>query len=351
MGKAIVVEKPQKGRKRRISSSLLLYMLSAGLVVGMILSIMIGAASISLEQVLLAFWQYNAENVQHYTILSVRLPRALAAAAAGACFAVSGAIMQGLTRNPLASPSIMGVSAGSSLAIVLAIIYIPMLAYYEKIILSMLGAAIGSLLVYSIGAASAKLGGAGAVSHVRLALAGSCISALFGALSEGLQLYYGQAQNVMLWYAAGIAGIKWMDVLVLLPALFIGGVIAASISTQLSVLALGEDAAAGLGNRSGRTKLLGALAVLLLTGGAVAVCGPISFIGLIVPHLVRYIAGVDYRYILPCSAFGGALLLLLADTGSRLVNMPRETPAGIITALIGVPFFLYLARKEGRVKV
>ncbi|WP_127581986.1 FecCD family ABC transporter permease [Paenibacillus koleovorans] len=334
-------------KKRRIAPSLLVCLLAAAFVPCVILSVATGAAHISTATVIEAFLHYKADSIQHYTVLSVRLPRALTAILAGACFAISGAIMQGLTRNPLASPSIMGVSAGSSFAIVLVFAFTPYLAYHQIILVSMLGAACGTVLVYGVGTLGA-ISRSQHYTNVKLALAGATVSALLGAFAEGIQIYYGISQNIMLWYAAGISGVKWLDVRVILPWAIGGFVSALVISRTLSVLALGEEMAVGLGQRIRATKLLGALTVFVLTGSAVAVAGPISFIGLMVPHLARFLIGVNYRWIVPCSGLLGGLLLLLADTLSRLVNMPRETPVGIITAMLGVPFFLYLARKDGR---
>ncbi|MEI7026681.1 FecCD family ABC transporter permease [Paenibacillus sp. y28] len=334
-------------KKRRLSPSFFIGLLAAGIVAGTLLSIATGSANISLQTVLDAFVRYDAGSVQHYTVLSVRLPRAILALLVGGSLAAAGAIMQGMTRNPLASPSIMGVSAGSSFAVVAAFAFWPFLSYHQVIAVSLAGAAAATLLVYGAGTL-ASLSSAGPRAHVKLALAGAAVSALLGAMSHGIQLYYGLAQDVMLWYAAGLAGVKWVDVVTVLPWVCSGLAAAGFLSGSITLLALGEDVAAGLGQRVKRVKLLGALTVFVLTGAAVAVAGPIGFIGLIIPHLTRFLIGVDYRIVIPCSALLGGWLLLMADTVSRMVNPPQETPVGIITALLGVPFFLYLARKEGR---
>ncbi|CAG7649445.1 Iron-uptake system permease protein FeuB [Paenibacillus solanacearum] len=336
-----------QSEKRRIRPSLLLCGLLLALIVGTAGAVVTGAASIRLSTVAEAFRSYDPEQVSHYTIMSVRLPRAIIAILAGASFAISGAIMQGMTRNPLASPGLMGVSAGSGFAIVLVFVVAPYLAYHQMIAVSMIGAACGTLLVYGVGVLGAA-SRSQQYRNVKLALAGSAVSALLGACAEGLQIYYGLAQTVMQWYTAGLSGVKWIDVRVMLPWTAAGGCAALAISRSLSALALGDEIASGLGQRVARTKWIGACAVFALTGSAVAIVGPISFIGLMVPHLVRFLIGVNYRWIIPCAGLMGGALLLFADTASRLVNMPRETPAGIITAVLGVPFFLYLARQDGR---
>ncbi|MBC6168000.1 iron ABC transporter permease, partial [Listeria booriae] len=168
------------------------------------------------------------------------------------------------------------------------------------------------------------------------------------ALSEGIAIYFKLSQDLAFWFAGGVAGVKWSQIAVVWPWL-LGALFAAIlISKSVTILSLGDDIAVGLGQNTTRTKLLSMLIVLILAGLAVSVVGPVGFIGLIVPHLVRYMVGVDYRWIIPCSAIVGALLTLYADIGARMVNPPYETPISVIFALIGVPFFLYVARKERR---
>ncbi|WP_341416727.1 iron ABC transporter permease [Paenibacillus filicis] len=334
-------------QKRRLSPSFLIFLVSAGILAGLLISVTTGAASISPTTVKEAFLHYDRTSVQHYTVMSVRLPRAVIAVLIGAGLAVSGAIMQGMTRNPLASPSIMGVSAGSGFAVVGAFIFFPALSYQAMILVSMAGAALGTMLVFGAGTAASYIGSA-SHTHVRLALAGAAVSAMLGAVSEGMQIYYGIAQDIMFWYAAGISGVKWVHVQTMLPWAAAGLTAGMLLARSITLLGLGEDSAAGLGLRVGRVKLAGALTVFVLTGSAVAVAGPIGFIGLMIPHLTRFLIGVDYRWVIPCSALLGGFLLLAADTAARLVNPPQETPVGILTALLGIPFFLYLARKEGK---
>ncbi|GAA3410188.1 FecCD family ABC transporter permease [Paenibacillus hodogayensis] len=331
--------------KRRLRPSFLLLLSGTAIAAGLALSVTTGAADIRLDTALNALLHYDENQVQHYTVMSVRLPRALTAVLVGACFGISGAMMQGMTRNPLASPSLMGVSAGAGFALVIAMALFPGLSYQRMIFVSLLGAAFGTLIVYAAGTISSSLA-SGANAHVRLALAGAAVSAMLHALSEGIQIYYGIAQEVMYWYAAGIAGVKWEDVRAILPWTVAGVLSALMLSRSITLLSLGDEVAAGLGQRLKRVKLLGSLTVFMLTGAAVAVAGPIGFIGLVIPHLTRFLIGVDYRYVIPCSGMLGGALLVTADTIARLVNPPQETPVGILTALIGVPFFLYLARKE-----
>ncbi|MCT2345967.1 iron ABC transporter permease [Niallia taxi] len=313
------------------------------LVVTMCLSIIYGAADISVSTVWQSILHYDPQSTQHQIIHRLRWPRAVAAALIGACLAVSGAIMQGMTRNALASPSIMGVTAGAGFMIAIGFAFFPSASNVLLLFLAFLGAGLGIMLVFSIGALSKR-----GLTPIKLALAGSAVTALLSSIATGIALFFDIAKDISFWYAGGVAGVQWTSIKLLLPAAIVGILIALFISRSITVLSLGEDVAAGLGQRTGVFKFLGTIAVLLLTGAAVAVGGTIGFVGLVIPHIVRFIVGPDYRLIIPCSAVIGALLLVISDVGARVVNPPFETPLGAITALIGVPFFLYLARREGR---
>ncbi len=315
-----------------------------------LLSLMAGAATIQAETVWQSFVKFHPDHVHHYTIREIRLPRTIMAFIVGACFAVAGAVMQGVTRNPLASPGLMGVSAGAGFAIVCAFAFLPGLGYHQLIVVSMAGSALGTLIVYGVGAA-ASLTTSGSYAHVKFALAGAAVGGMLGAVSQGIEIYFGVMTKVMYWYAAGVAGVKWFDVHVIAPWAAAGLVLAIALSRSITVLGLGEDVAAGLGQQVKRVKALAALAVFLLVGAAVAVSGPIGFVGLMIPHITRYLIGIDYRYVIPCSAMLGGGLLVAADSLCRIVNPPFETPVGVLTSLIGVPFFLFLARRSGRISL
>ncbi len=271
------------------------------------------------------------------------MPRALAGAMVGACFATAGAIMQGMTRNPLADPGLLGVNAGAGFVLALCFAYLPGLPFHQLILFSFAGAALGAGLVYGIGSLAK-----GGLTPVRLALAGAAVGALLVALSEGIAIYYHIAQDLAFWYAGGVAGTKWLQVNILAPWVAAGMTGALLLSRSITVLSLGDEIASGLGQRTGLVKLAGTAIVLVLAGAAVSAVGSIGFVGLVIPHVARYLVGVDYRWIIPCSAMLGSLLMVLADIGARMINPPYETPVGAIIALIGVPFFLYLARKERR---
>lgn len=315
----------------------------AALVLGIAVSISLGAAEIDLRSVWEAVFFFNPSVTEHQIIQELRLPRVLGGAMVGACFAVSGAIMQGMTRNPLADSGLLGLNAGAGFVIAICFSFFPGLPYMYLILFSFLGAGLGAVLVYGV-SSMAK----GGLTPVRLVLAGAALSALLSALSEGIALYFQVGQDMAFWYAGGAAGIKWIHLKIMLP--WIGAAIlgAIALSRSITMLSLGDDIAKGLGQRTGLVKLAGAVIVLVLAGAAVSVVGAVGFVGLIIPHVTRKLVGVDYRLIIPCSAVLGSLLVVLADLAARMVNPPYETPVGAVVALIGVPFFLYLARKERR---
>ncbi|MDF1508655.1 iron ABC transporter permease [Robertmurraya sp. DFI.2.37] len=309
----------------------------------MISSIHFGAADLSFKSVWEAIFSYDGDKSSHVIVRELRLPRALAAVTVGAALAVAGAIMQGMTRNPLASPSIMGVTAGSSFLIAIAFAIFPAISYTGLIAFSFLGAALGTILVFGISSLSK-----GGITPVKLALAGSAITSLLSSLSTAIGIRFNVSKDISYWYAGGVSAVQMEQLMYVAPFVLAGLILAIILSRSISILSLGEDIAKGLGQNTGAIKFLGTITVLFLTGAAVSIAGMIGFVGLVIPHIARFLVGVDYRWIIPCSAVLGGLLLLVADIASRLLNAPFETPVGAVTAIIGVPFFLYLARKEGR---
>ncbi|ALX48672.1 FecCD family ABC transporter permease [Lentibacillus amyloliquefaciens] len=303
------------------------------------LSVSLGAADIHLSIIWQAVFNFNDNVTSHQVIQELRLPRALAAVMTGAFLAVSGAVMQGLTRNSLASPSIMGVTNGAAFALVLVMAFYPAVSNFGMTLASFAGAGVTVILIFMIGSISP-----GGLTPVKLALAGVAIGTLLSSLSSVIALHFQLEKQLGFWMAGGLAGTDWASIQVLLISGAVGMLIALMISKSMTVLNLGEDVAAGLGQNNIVIKIMGIITVLLLTGAAVSVAGAIGFIGLIIPHMTRFIMGTDYRWIIPVSALFGALLLVLSDVVSRLINAPYETPVGAITSLIGVPFFLYLAR-------
>jgi iron complex transport system permease protein len=324
-------------------------LLSTGLLIlAFVFSITKGAADIPLTTVWNAVFYFDSGETHHLIVRDLRLPRVSAGALVGAALAVAGAVMQGVTRNPLADSGLMGLNAGAGLALSLCFAFFPGLPYTRIILFSFLGAGLGAALVNGIafaGAASLRRGGA---TPMRLVLAGAAVSALLAALSQGIALYFNVAQGIMFWTVGGVASSNWEQIRIMLPWILGALFGAAALSPAISLLSLGEDTAKGLGVNTQAVHILCSLIVLVLAGVSVSVVGAVSFVGLIIPHIARFLVGVDYRRLIPFSAVLGALLMVLADLGARMLNPPFETPVGAVISLIGVPFFMYLARRQRR---
>ncbi|WP_404407224.1 FecCD family ABC transporter permease [Jeotgalibacillus malaysiensis] len=298
-----------------------------------------GAADTTLRDVFRAAFTGD-RSATSLVLIEIRFPREVAAVVVGASLAVSGAIMQGMTRNPLADPGLLGLTAGANAALAAAFAFIPGINYMGIIIACFIGAAVGAGLVFGI--ASLKRGG---FSPIRVVLAGAAVSAFLFAISEGIALTFRLSQNVAQWTAGGLIGTTWTQLELLIP-ITAGGMIAAVLfSKQLTILSLSEEVAVGLGSKTGQVKAVFFVLTVLLAGSAVALAGNIAFAGLLVPHIVRAIVGTDYRFILPMCVLIGGSFMLFADTFGRLINAPFETPVAAIVAMLGLPFFLYVVRK------
>jgi len=321
-------------------------MLAAGVAVllfSFVLSVSLGAANIDFLTVWEAMWRMGAGSQEHQIIWGIRLPRVIGAAMVGAAFAVAGAVMQGMTRNPLADSGLLGINAGSAFALSLCFALLPELPYIYLVMFSFAGAALGAAMVYGIGSLSR-----GGLAPIRLVLAGAAVSALLGALSEGIALYFNTGQDLAFWYSGGVSGTRWSHLAVIGPWLLAALAAVIAMSRSVTILSLGEETAVGLGENVARVKLAGMIIVVVLAGLAVAVVGAVSFVGLIVPHVARRIVGYDYRLIIPTSAVFGAVFVTLADLAARILNPPYEIPIGAVIALVGIPFFLYVAGKGER---
>ncbi|WP_414552080.1 FecCD family ABC transporter permease [Anabaena sp. CCY 0017] len=320
----------------------------AGLVLGLLIlliclifSVTLGAADISWQTVYTALIDFDGSK-DHLIIRTVRLPRSLLAVMVGAAISVSGALMQGITRNPLADPGILGINAGASFAVVIAIFIFGTSAPSVYIWYAFAGAGITAISVYFL----ASLGRSG-ITPLNLTMAGAAISALLASLITTILIVSQRTlEEIRFWLAGSLAGADSSLIAQVLPYISIGLILAFLLGRQITILSLGEDIAQGLGQKTLWIKISAAISVFLLQGSAVAVAGGIGFIGLIVPHIVRFFVGVDYRWILPYSALFGSILLLSSDIFARLVIRPQEIPVGIMTALVGAPFFIYLAKNK-----
>ncbi|KPB69104.1 iron-dicitrate ABC transporter permease FecC [Pseudomonas cannabina] len=276
-----------------------------------------------------------------YIVAQLRVPRALCAALVGACLGVAGALMQGITRNRLASPSLFGVTAGAALGLALFSTGLVALPFPGgALLMTCLGGALAWITVFSLGGAWSP-----ATAQGRLVLAGVAVAALCAALTRlTVILVEAQAQSVLNWLAGSLANVGAEQLQLLWPCTLIGLVLAIACAPRLNLINLGEDAARSLGVRIGALRLLVFVVSLLLVGASVCAVGPIGFVGLIAPNIARQWLGNDYRWLIPISAGLGAAIVLASDLISRAVAFPVETPAGVVTALIGAPFFLILAR-------
>jgi iron complex transport system permease protein len=306
-----------------------------------VIAMIFGAADISVKDVWLALTS-TASGDKISIIREIRLPREIAAIFVGAALAVSGAIMQGMTRNPLADPGLLGLSAGANAALAITIALIPSTNYFGTMVACFIGAAVGASMVFGIGAM--KRGG---FSPLRIVLAGSAVSAFLYAVAEGIGIYFKISKDVSMWTAGGTIGTTWGQLFVIVPFILIGILISFLLSRQLTILSLNEEIAVGLGQNITRIKAILFIVIILLAGASVALVGNMAFIGLMIPHIVRAIVGKDYRYVLPMSAIVGATFMLFADTLGRTINSPFETPVVAIVAILGLPFFLFIVRKGG----
>jgi iron complex transport system permease protein len=310
------------------------------LILCLLWSITLGAADITPNVVYEALFAFDATNFAHLIIQTVRLPRVLAGIVVGGALAVAGAIMQGVTRNPLADSGILGINSGAAFAVVVAVYILgtPTLSTYA--LFGLLGAGIAAALVYTLGSA-----GRGGATPLRLTLAGVILSAFVTSFTTAILIFDQETlDQIRFWTAGSLAGRKMDLVVQTAPYMLVGLAGAFILSRQITTLSLGDDVAKGLGQNTGWVKLLAAGLVVLLAGGAVALAGPIGFVGLVVPHVVRFLVGIDYRWVIPYAAVLGAILVTLADVGSRVLIRPQELPVGIVMAFIGAPFFIALAR-------
>jgi iron complex transport system permease protein len=302
-------------------------------------SVRFGAARIGTWDVIGAFVNYGGSE-EDLIVRTLRVPRALIAALVGAALAVAGAIIQGLTRNPLSDPGILGIEAGAALAVVCSVFLLGASSLTTYALFAFAGAAVAAIFVYGLG----TLGGA--MTPMKLVVAGAALAALLSSLTTAVLIFNRRTlEEIRFWLAGSVAGRDLELLLQVLPFVGFGLLLAFALGRRITALTLGEDVATGLGQRTAWVRFLSVLTVVLLAGGVVAVAGPIGFVGLVVPHVARFLVGVDYRWILPYSAVLGAVLLVSADIAARLVLRPQEVPVGVMTAVVGAPFFIHLVRR------
>lgn len=312
----------------------------AGITLCFIASLAFGARYINFADVIDALM--HPDNTSFGAlVVRERLPRTVFSILAGASLGVAGALMQAITRNPIADPSILGVNTGASLFVVSGIAFFQINTAGQYIWFALAGAALTAIFVYGIGSL-----GSGGATPIKLALAGAATSAALSSLVSAIILPRTEVMNAFrFWQVGSVSGAGWDQIIKVLPFLIVGMVIGILVTPALNTLALGDDVATGLGVRTGFIRIFGACAGVLLCGATTALSGPIGFVGLMIPHTMRLICGPNMRYILPMSAVGGAVLLTVSDIVGRLIGNPGELEAGIVTAFFGAPILIMIAMR------
>ncbi|MGC5629499.1 FecCD family ABC transporter permease [Georgenia sp. Z1344] len=330
-----------RGSATRARIAALLIGVGALVVLG-VLSIVVGSSHIPLPTVLDSLTGGDVPPTEQHAVTGLRLPRTIAAVAVGAALAVAGALMQALTRNPLAEPGLLGVSAGSSFAVAMAISLLGVSAPSAYVWFALAGAFLATVAVTLI----SRTGG-GRVDPVRIVLAGVALSAVLSGILGALRLSDPRTFNALQVWEAGILSGRGLDVVgAVAPLLIPGLVLALLLGKALNGVAMGDDVATSLGVSLRRTRVLSVVAITVLAGSATAIAGPIAFIGLMVPHAARRFAGADQRWVLALSLVLGPVLMIGADILARLVVWPAEMPVGLVSALIGAPVLVALARRR-----
>ena len=334
---------PQTRSGPRIGLGSGLAVLVVLLVGSCLLSLFVGSRSIGWGSILDAIRGVRLTDYDVIQIRSGRIPRTLIGLAVGAALGLAGTLMQGVTRNPLADPGLLGVNAGAAFALVVGIVVFGVTSPEQYVWFAFVGAALASVGVYLIASAGPR-----GAAPTALVLAGAAVSALLVGLTALMLLGSITAfDDFRRWTVGSLAGRNATVLIQVLPYLALGAVLALTLGRGLNVLTLGEDVARSLGQHVGRTQLIAGLSVVLLCGGATALAGPIAFVGLAVPHAARLITGPDFRWILPYAMLLAPMLVLLADVIGRIVASPGELQVGVVTALIGAPVFIALARRRG----
>jgi iron complex transport system permease protein len=328
-------------RRAKLTGGLLA--LAIAVVVLTVVSLAVGSNSTPISAVWSALTKVQGDlSTDEIIVRSLRLPRTGLAICVGMALGMAGALMQALTRNPLADPGILGVNNGAALAVVLGISVFGIHTVQGYVWLALVGAFLASVGVYALGA----VGRAGA-SPVRLALAGTAVGAVLnGVISAVVLLDRDTFDGFRSWVVGSLADKGMSTLMLILPFIATGLFLGLVLSGALNALAMGDDTARALGAKVARTRAVGVIAVTLLCGAATAAVGPIGFVGLVVPHIARSITGPDHKWLLPYAVFLGAVLILAADVAGRIVVRPSELEVGVVTALIGAPVFIYLVRRR-----
>ncbi|MFC9983197.1 FecCD family ABC transporter permease [Microbacterium keratanolyticum] len=340
---AIIAPAPEVARARTPVAGRLTGLLVVALVVIVLcgLSLAFGSRAVTFDDFVAVMAGHN-DTVSQAAIIT-RLPRTVLALLVGAALAVAGATMQAITRNPVADPGILGVTNGAALSVVVGLAFFGVTAPLGQMAFAVVGAALAAVFVYTVGSL-----GRGGATPLKLALAGAATSAAFASLVSAVMLpRIDLLQSFQSWQVGGVGGADWSRIALTAPALALGALICFATARGMNSLALGDDMAAGLGENVARTRIIAAVGAVVLTGAATAIAGPIGFVGLVIPHVCRMLVGTDHRWLLPFSALAGAGLLVAADIIGRVASpTAQEIQVGIVTAIIGAPFFIWIVRRQ-----
>ncbi|WP_238704211.1 FecCD family ABC transporter permease [Companilactobacillus mishanensis] len=326
---------------RRVKFSLQVIVGLVILAMLLLLSVRYGANQNSDATVFNSFFHYDSSNVDQRIIRDIRLPRVIGAMLIGAALAVSGGLMQSVTKNPMADSGLLGINAGAAFMLTLCFTFFPKMSTLNTTVFSVIGAGIAASLVFSISSMKKSQ-----MSPTILVLSGMAISAFFTAISEGIALVAHLKQDLAFWHFGGVSAVSWAQLYRLGPWIIIGLIVVMFMASNLNLLTLSDDTIKSLGKNTMAIRLISLICVVVLSGISVSLVGAVAFVGLIIPHIAKFLVGTNNKKVIPMTIILGADLTVLADLIARTINPPNETPFGIIISLVGVPFFIYLARKD-----
>lgn len=341
MNRVIRSHSSRRGTGYLVQPLLIFFIISLLFVIGAYLSLRFGAISYSHQQLVETLRHPMTDSPVQDVVIDLRLPRMVAAILVGAAMAQAGAMMQGITRNAIADPGLLGINAGAGLALILGYAIFGSLHYSQILVICLLGSCLAAGLVFGLSYQVQK-----GYHQLRLILSGAMVASLFSAIGQAITIYFDLSTAVIGWQAGGLVQVNWKMLAIIGPLIIVGLILAQLFSHQLTILSLNETVAKNLGQRTALMTMVLLGIVLLLSAAAVALVGSLSFVGLIIPHFIRMFTGKNYKMLLPLTAFAGASFLIWVDLVCRSINPPAETPISAVISIIGLPCFLWLIRKE-----
>lgn len=341
MNRVIRSHSSRRGTGHLVQPLLVFFIISLLFVIGAYLSLRFGAISYSHQQLVETLRHPMTDSPVQDVVIDLRLPRMVAAILVGAAMAQAGAMMQGITRNVIADPGLLGINAGAGLALILGYAIFGSLHYSQILVICLLGSCLAAGLVFGLSYQVQK-----GYHQLRLILSGAMVASLFSAIGQAITIYFDLSTAVIGWQAGGLVQVNWEMLAIIGPLIIVGLILAQLFSHQLTILSLNETVAKNLGQRTALMTMVLLGIVLLLSAAAVALVGSLSFVGLIIPHFIRMFTGKNYKMLLPLTAFAGASFLIWVDLVCRSINPPAETPISAVISIIGLPCFLWLIRKE-----